>query len=200
MIITGIYVFSRSIIANDLTTSSADYSLLTSSVTFAPSDVSKIKQIQLFINDDQIVETAESVVLTPSTTVSRVNTTSTAILILDNDGKDEAENDRNTHYYIVVIVILAVLLVIFVLISVTYCFWRKRRKLRSTKQANEGTGNDGTTDTYEYPDIVDVNYEDVDNDLSMYADLNRSAVDTEHVYCHLNEVPQNGIYENESVM
>ena len=81
--------FLFSINANDLTTSSADYSLFTSAVTFAPSDASKIKQIQLLINNDQIVEPAESVELIPSTTDSRVNTTNTAILILDNDGKME---------------------------------------------------------------------------------------------------------------
>ena len=34
----------------------------------------------------------------------------------------------------------------------------------------------------------------------MYTDLNRSVADPEHVYCHLNEVLPNGIYENESVM
>ena len=59
---------------------------------------------------------------------------------------------------------MAVLLVMFVLISLTYCFWRKRRELRNTKQEKQGTENNGTTDIYEYPDIVDVNYEDVENE------------------------------------
>ena len=115
-------------------------------------------------------------------------------------GTDEAENNHNTHYYVVVIVILAVLLVMFVLINLTYCFWRKCSKLRNRKQENQGTENNGTTDIYELPENVDVNYEDLENELSIYTGLNRSAVDTENVYCHLNEVPRNRIYENESVM
>jgi hypothetical protein len=60
--------------------------LLTSTATFAPSDVSKTKQIQLLINDDEIVETEEFVQLLASTTDTRVNTTNTAIIIMDNDG------------------------------------------------------------------------------------------------------------------
>ena len=91
-------------------------------------------------------------------------------------------------------------MVIFILINVTYCFWRNCRKLRNTNQDNQGKENDGTTDIYEYPVIAHANYEDVENELSMYTDLNRSAVDTEHVYCHLNEALQTGINDYESVM
>ncbi len=60
--------------------------MLTTAVTFAPG-ASKTMQVQLLITNDQIVEPAESVELTPSTSAARVNTTSTVILILDNDSK-----------------------------------------------------------------------------------------------------------------
>jgi hypothetical protein len=80
-------VFSLSVVVADLTASSADYSLQTTTVTFNPGDFSKIKPVILHINDDQIVEPQEILQLTLSTSDAPVNTTNKTIVILDDDSK-----------------------------------------------------------------------------------------------------------------
>jgi hypothetical protein len=81
---------------NDLTTSPADYSLLTTAVTFTSSDVSNTKSVLLLITNDQIVEPSESLALTLNATDASVNTTSAVISILDDDSKCVHVRQRST--------------------------------------------------------------------------------------------------------
>ena len=78
-------IFSLSIVATDLTTSSEDYLLQTTAVRFSPGDIKKT--VQLFIINDEIVEQAEILQLTPITSDVSVNTTNKTIVILNDDSK-----------------------------------------------------------------------------------------------------------------
>ena len=96
LIIIICLTFSLYIGVNDLTTSPADYSLLTTAVTFTSSDVSNTKSVQLLITNDQIVEPSESLALTLNATDASVNTTSAVISILDDDSKCVHVTQRST--------------------------------------------------------------------------------------------------------
>lgn len=71
---------------SDITTVAGDYSLETTGIRFAPGDVGN-KPVRLSITNDEIVESAESLRLVPSTTDAAVNTTIALIIILDDDSK-----------------------------------------------------------------------------------------------------------------
>ena len=74
-----------SIVATDLTTSPEDYILGTTAVRFSPGDTRKT--VQLSITNDEIVEQAEILQLTPSTSDASVKTTNKTIIILNDDSK-----------------------------------------------------------------------------------------------------------------
>ena len=81
--------------------------------------------------------------------------------------------------------------IIILLITIAYLIYRLK-----TSKENESMERDNAQNIYENPGNTDENYVvQEENEQSTYIALNRSGKDEndDHVYCHLNEVPNRNL-------
>ena len=90
-----------------------------------------------------------------------------------------------------------VILLIISFVIIAYLIYQRRQPQANTENKRE---KDNSKDIYENPDKVDGNYEQVENEQSTYTALKRTEKDEndDHVYCHLNEVQNNNVNQEET--
>ena len=84
-----------------------------------------------------------------------------------------------------------VILLIISFIIIAYLIYRLKRS-----KENKSKEKQNSKDIYENPDNVDGDYVvQIENEQSTYTALKRPGEDEndDHVYCHLNEVPNNNL-------
>ena len=106
-----------------------------------------------------------------------------------------AATGKDCETYFAVVIVLAILLVTLLLIFICFvCCNRHKSSNTNTYLQNKANMGNNLTEIYNNPIQDDVNnYENMKNEQSTYAALNRSAENQndDHLYSHLNEVQKN---------